>query len=97
MPRTSFNTPSFPPAGNRDFEPPLAVEKFVEQHPNGGGVRELTGRESPKHANDSLVIAVQIETKSVLDSVKEIAAVPGIDVLFTGLFDRGNKCILCRE
>lgn len=60
------------------------MEKFVEQHPNGGGVRELTGRESPKHTNDSLVIAVQIDTKSALDSVKEIAAVPGIDVLLLG-------------
>ncbi|GKZ67840.1 hypothetical protein AnigIFM50267_002392 [Aspergillus niger] len=79
----------FPPLGTRGFEPLLAVEKFVEQHPHGGGVRELTGREYLEQANDSLVIAVQIETKSALENVKEIAKVPGIDVLFVGPFDLG--------
>lgn len=79
----------FPPMGTRGFEPLLAVEKFVEQHPHGGGVRELTGREYLDQANDSLVIAVQIETKSALENVKEIAMVPGIDVLFVGPFDLG--------
>lgn len=53
-----------PPAGNRGLEPLLAVEKFVEQHPHGGNVRQLTGMEYAQQANDSLVIAVQIETRS---------------------------------
>lgn len=79
----------FPPVGTRGFEPLLAVEKFVEQHPHGKGVKELTGREYLEQANESLVVAVQIETKSALDSVREIAAVPGIDVLFIGPFDLG--------
>ncbi|KAI9926262.1 hypothetical protein ASPWEDRAFT_30652 [Aspergillus wentii DTO 134E9] len=78
-----------PPTGNRGFESLLAVEKFVEQHPHGGNVRQLTGREYAQQANDSLVIAVQIETKGALENVKEIAAVPGIDVLFIGPFDLG--------
>jgi 4-hydroxy-2-oxoheptanedioate aldolase len=34
---------------------------------------------------------VQIETKSALDNVEAIAAVPGIDVLFVGPFDLGNN------
>jgi 4-hydroxy-2-oxoheptanedioate aldolase len=79
----------FPPMGTRGFEPLLAAEKFVEQHPHGGGVRELTGREYLDQVNSSLVIAVQIETKSAPENVKEIAMVPGIDVLFVGPFDLG--------
>ncbi|CAG8060811.1 unnamed protein product [Penicillium salamii] len=79
----------FPPMGNRGFEPLLAVEKFVEQHAHGGNVKELSGREYLEQANNSLVIAVQIETQSALEHVKEIAMVPGIDVLFVGPFDLG--------
>ncbi|OJJ06565.1 hypothetical protein ASPVEDRAFT_56163 [Aspergillus versicolor CBS 583.65] len=87
--RNVVRASKYPPMGNRGFEPLLAVEKFVEQRPHGGGVRELTGREYLEQANSSLVIAVQIETKSALESVKEIANVPGIDVLFVGPFDLG--------
>lgn len=78
-----------PPVGTRGLESLLAVEKFVEQHPHGGKVKQLTGAKYAQQANDSLVIAVQIETKSALENVKEIAAVPGIDVLFIGPFDLG--------
>ncbi|KAB8217298.1 Pyruvate/Phosphoenolpyruvate kinase-like domain-containing protein [Aspergillus novoparasiticus] len=62
----------------------LGVEKFVEQHPHGTEVKELTGIEYLQQANDSLVIAVQIETKAALENVREIAALPGVDVLFIG-------------
>lgn len=79
----------FPPMGTRGFEPLLAVGKFVEQRAHGNGARELTGREYLEQANSSLVIAVQIETQSALECVKEIARVPGIDVLFVGPFDLG--------
>lgn len=75
------------PVGNRGFESLLAVEKFVEQHPHGGEVIEITGMEYLQQANDSLVIAVQIETKAALENVREIAAVPSVDVLFIGPFD----------
>ena len=34
---------------------------------------------------------MQIETASALQNVREIAAVPGIDVLFIGPFDLGNN------
>ncbi|OOO08056.1 HpcH/HpaI aldolase [Aspergillus oryzae] len=60
---------------------------FVEQHPHGGEVIEITGMEYLQQANDSLVIAVQIETKAALENVREIAAVPSVDVLFIGPFD----------
>ncbi|KAE8152792.1 2,4-dihydroxyhept-2-ene-1,7-dioic acid aldolase [Aspergillus avenaceus] len=78
----------YPPQGNRGFECAFALEKFVEQSPHGG-VKELTASEYLWEANDSLVIAVQIETQSALDHVREIAAVPGVDVLFVGPFDLG--------
>lgn len=44
-----------------------------------------------QHANESLLTMVQIETQEALDAVEEIAAVPGIDMLFVGPFDLGNN------
>jgi 4-hydroxy-2-oxoheptanedioate aldolase len=38
-------------------------------------------------ANDNLTTVVQIETREALDNAAEIAAVPGVDVLFVGPFD----------
>lgn len=43
-----------------------------------------------QQANDALLTMVQIETKEALDAVEEIAAVPGVDVLFIGPFDLGK-------
>ncbi|RJE22974.1 2,4-dihydroxyhept-2-ene-1,7-dioic acid aldolase [Aspergillus sclerotialis] len=79
----------YPPVGNRGFECALAVEKFVGRDPSSGKVRQLSNNEYLQQANDSLVIAVQIETKAALANVKEIATVPGIDVLFIGPNDLG--------
>jgi 4-hydroxy-2-oxoheptanedioate aldolase len=50
-----------------------------------------TMTEYQQHANESLLTIVQIETQEALDAVEEIAAVPGIDVLFVGPFDLGNN------
>lgn len=44
-----------------------------------------------QQANDAILTMVQIETKEALESVDEIAAVPGVDVLFVGPFDLGNN------
>lgn len=44
-----------------------------------------------QQANESLLTMVQIETREALDAVEEIAAIPGIDVLFIGPFDLGNN------
>ncbi|KAL1863773.1 hypothetical protein Plec18170_000612 [Paecilomyces lecythidis] len=79
----------YPPEGNRGFEPLLAVDKFAELHPHGGSVKQIGTIDYLQQANGSLVTAVMIETKSALERVKEIAAVPGIDVLFIGPFDLG--------
>ncbi|KAL8831366.1 MAG: hypothetical protein Q9170_005329 [Blastenia crenularia] len=71
----------FPPAGQRGFGSPFAMEKF-------GGV---TQTEYLQQANDSLLTIVQVETRDALQNVDEIAKVPGIDVLFCGPFDLGNN------
>ena len=44
-----------------------------------------------QQANDAILTIVQIETKEAVQNVDEIAAVPGIDVLFVGPFDLGNN------
>ncbi|KAI1435076.1 HpcH/HpaI aldolase/citrate lyase family protein [Xylaria sp. CBS 124048] len=72
----------FPPEGKRGLGSPFAMERF---HP----IPSMT--EYLQHANNSLLTMVQIETKEALDAVEEIAAVPGIDVLFVGPFDLGNN------
>lgn len=44
-----------------------------------------------QEANEALLTIVQIETKEALENVTNIAAIPGIDVLFVGPFDLGNN------
>lgn len=72
----------FPPWGKRGFGSPIAPERFSP-------VPSFT--EYLQQANDALLTIVQIETKEALESVDEIAAVEGIDVLFIGPFDLGNN------
>ncbi|KAI0022434.1 Phosphoenolpyruvate/pyruvate domain-containing protein [Xylariomycetidae sp. FL0641] len=72
----------FPPQGQRGLGSPFAMERFTP-------VPSMT--EYLQHANGSLLTMVQIETQEALDAVDEIAAVPGIDVLFVGPFDLGNN------
>ncbi|GKT54921.1 HpcH/HpaI aldolase/citrate lyase family protein [Colletotrichum tofieldiae] len=72
----------FPPWGRRGFGSPLAMERFSP-------APSMT--EYLQQANDSLLTMVQIETKEALESVEDIAAVEGIDVLFIGPFDLGNN------
>ncbi|KAI0860028.1 Pyruvate/Phosphoenolpyruvate kinase-like domain-containing protein [Xylaria cubensis] len=72
----------FPPQGQRGLGSPFAMERF-------NPIPTMT--EYLQHANESLLTIVQIETQEALDAVDEIAAVPGIDVLFVGPFDLGNN------
>lgn len=72
----------FPPQGQRGLGSPFAMERF-------NPIPSMT--EYLQKANDSLVTMVQIETKEALDAVADIAAVPGVDVLFVGPFDLGNN------
>ncbi|KAI1811469.1 Pyruvate/Phosphoenolpyruvate kinase-like domain-containing protein [Poronia punctata] len=72
----------FPPQGQRGLGSPFAMERFSP-------IPTMT--EYLQRANESLLTIVQIETQEALDAVDEIAAVPGIDVLFVGPFDLGNN------
>src|SRR5581483_9916043 len=38
-------------------------------------------------ANDNTIVALQVETASCIDNIEEIAAVPGVDILFLGQND----------
>ncbi|KAK6067584.1 aldolase citrate lyase family protein [Seiridium cupressi] len=72
----------FPPQGQRGLGSPFSMERF-------NPIPTMT--EYLQKANESLVTMVQIETQEALDAVGEIAAVPGVDVLFVGPFDLGNN------
>lgn len=72
----------FPPMGRRGFGSPLSAERF---HPMPTFTQYL------QQANDALLTMVQIETREALDAVDEIAAIEGVDVLFIGPFDLGNR------
>ena len=71
----------FPPQGHRGFGSPFSPQTFTNE--------PLT--HYLQNANSSLLTIVQIETKSALDSVREIAAIPGVDCLLIGPFDLGNN------
>ena len=77
----------FPPLGRRGWGSPFPMNSFSTK----GSRPELSAVEYMQQANDSLLTVVQIETAEALNCVEEIAAVPGIDVLFVGPFDLGNN------
>ena len=66
----------FPPTGNRGLGSPLSMEKFSH---------EITQMQYFQEANEGTLVILQIETQSALDQAAEIAAVPGVDVLFIGM------------
>jgi 2-keto-3-deoxy-L-rhamnonate aldolase RhmA len=39
------------------------------------------------NANDNMLVSLIVETKEAIDNIEEIAAVPGLDVLFLGMWD----------
>jgi 2-keto-3-deoxy-L-rhamnonate aldolase RhmA len=65
----------YPPHGDR------GVAGYNRAREFGGDGRE------PQEVNDSILSVVQIESVSALESVSEIAAIPGVDVLFVGPSD----------
>lgn len=71
----------FPPEGHRGFGSPFSPQTFSNE--------PLTYY--LQNANSSLITIVQIETASALQSVREIAAIPGVDCLLIGPFDLGNN------
>ena len=79
----------FPPQGNRGLGSALSMEKFIAG--KTGEVQELSMADYYRDANANLLTCLQIETASALEQVKEIAAVPGVDVLLIGPNDLGNS------
>jgi 4-hydroxy-2-oxoheptanedioate aldolase len=71
----------FPPEGYRGFGSPFSPQTFT----NEPMAHYL------ENANNALQIILQIETKAALESVQEIAALPGVDCLLVGPFDLGNN------
>lgn len=67
----------FPPIGRRSAGPPNAHS----------GYRTVAGAEALAQLDEAVMVAVMIETKSGLENVEAIAAVPGIDLLFVGSND----------
>jgi 2-keto-3-deoxy-L-rhamnonate aldolase RhmA len=64
----------FPPSGKRGLD--------------GAGADADFGLADPhaylKHANEEIFLVVQIEDREAIECVEEIAAVPGVDLLFVG-------------
>ncbi|KAF5324155.1 hypothetical protein D9619_011309 [Psilocybe cf. subviscida] len=67
---------NFPPLGRRGFGSPFTH-----------GIWGATSSEYLETANDSTLVMVQIENTEAVENVKEIAEVPGVDLLFIGPYD----------
>lgn len=65
----------YPPQGTRSFGP-LRASNYTHNY-----------EEYFNRANDNILITLIIETKEAVENMKAIAAVPGIDVLYIGMFD----------
>ena len=66
----------YPPLGSRGFGPRRAADYGRDGGPD---YHQL--------ANDSLFVAMQVETTEALDNLDEIAALPGLDSLAIGPYD----------
>ena len=67
----------YPPEGQRAARLSIAHDAFTDGHP----VKKM------KKANDQTLVIAMIETAEGLKNVGQIAAVPGVDVLWLGHFD----------
>jgi 4-hydroxy-2-oxoheptanedioate aldolase len=65
----------YPPHGSRSFGP-LRASHYGLDIPD-----------HLAHASDNMLVALIVETRGALESIDAIAAVPGVDVLYLGLFD----------
>ena len=65
----------YPPLGYRSLGPTRA--------------RVIYGADYAQHANDQVITMAMVETKEALDNLDEIAAVPGLDMIFVGTGDLG--------
>ncbi len=75
--RLLVNSAKYPPVGRRGAAFRIAHDDYC-----GGSIPDTI-----QSANDETLLIAQIETARGLDHVEEIAAVPGIDALWIGLYD----------
>ncbi|KAJ4418588.1 hypothetical protein N0V82_005474 [Gnomoniopsis sp. IMI 355080] len=72
----------YPPQGSRGYGPMYTPHAFPGIAP---------GEQYDANANKSLLVVVQLESRSGVENVEKIAAVDGIDVLFIGPFDLAKQ------
>lgn len=80
--RDLVNAVKFPPLGDRGLDN-AGFDSGYRQTENAGEYLEWANRET--------FLAVQIETPEAVENVEEIAAVPGVDLLFVGPGDLGLR------
>jgi 4-hydroxy-2-oxoheptanedioate aldolase len=73
--RAAVSCCRYPTAGTRSVY-------FPQRSMNKGGLLGYAGA-----ANDNVIVALQVETASCIKHIDEIAAVPGVDLLFLGQND----------
>ncbi len=73
--RQAISCTRYPTAGTRSVY-------FPQRSMNKAGLLGYAGA-----ANDNVVVALQVETASCIENIEEIAAVPGVDLLFLGQND----------
>ncbi|HUQ90723.1 MAG TPA: aldolase/citrate lyase family protein [Bryobacteraceae bacterium] len=73
--RQAVSCTRYPTAGTRSVY-------FPQRSMNKAGLLGYAGA-----ANDNVVVALQVETASCIENMAEIAAVPGVDLLFLGQND----------
>lgn len=73
--REAVSCARYPTAGTRSVY-------FPQRSVNKAGLLGYVGA-----ANDNIIVALQVETASCIENIVEIAAVPGVDILFLGQND----------
>jgi 4-hydroxy-2-oxoheptanedioate aldolase len=73
--RQAIGCTKYPMAGTRSVY-------FPQRSMNKAGLLGYAGK-----ANDNVIVALQVETAACVDNMAEIAAVPGVDLLFLGQND----------
>ena len=72
---TIVSATRYPPVGMRGFGP-LRASRYAQDYDD-----------YLKRANENMLVAIIIETAEAIENLDEIAAVPGLDVMFLGLYD----------
>src|SRR5580693_1048831 len=73
--RQAVSCARYPTAGTRSVY-------FPQRSTNKAGLLGYVGK-----ANENIIVALQVETASCIENIVEIAAVPGVDILFLGQND----------